>query len=313
MIEWPINDEITLDDLRAANRTLVNCGASIGEVNAVRRALSAVKGGRLAARAPRCDQITLIVSDVPQGEEGNVASGPTLAPSEDAPDAREVIARYDLRSSLPASILRTIDAPAASRSTDSTSLRKHSVLLDNQCGLKAAAEAARQRGFVTEIAGDISDQPIDAGCSALAQRLGRLRESAIPEEPGTKAVCLISGGEFACSVRGDGTGGRNLETALRLALSMDASDTGPWVVLCAGTDGIDGNSPAAGAIVDSTTLARARAIRLDPQEFLDRSDAYSFFVALGDVVATGPTGTNVRDVRILLAGSEPRLLGVASG
>ena len=111
-------------------------------------------------------------------------------------------------------------------------------------------------------------------------------------------VCLISGGEFACPVQDDGIGGRNLETALRLTRSRNTSNT---VALCAGTDGIDGNSPAAGAIVDNTTIERAKAIGLDVEDFLRRSDSHSFFVALGDVIATGPTGTNVRDLRILLA------------
>ena len=114
-------------------------------------------------------------------------------------------------------------------------------------------------------------------------------------------ICLISGGEFSCPVKGEGLGGRNLETALRLACStnLSLSDVN-FVALCAGTDGIDGNSPATGAIVDSTTIERAKKIGLDPQDFLNRSDAYSFFVALGDAITTGPTGTNVRDLRILL-------------
>jgi hydroxypyruvate reductase len=118
---------------------------------------------------------------------------------------------------------------------------------------------------------------------------------------------LVSGGEFACPVKGNGIGGRNLETALRLAIEYDRRNdvskvtaVRPFVALCAGTDGIDGNSPAAGAIVDQTTIARARAIGLEAEDFLKRSNAYSFFVALGDVVATGATGTNVRDIRILL-------------
>ena len=300
MIEWPINADVTLADVQTTNRTLVTCGASIGEINAVRRAFSSVKGGRLADLAPHCDQVTLIVSDVPLGEEANVASGPTLAPPSDAPDAREVIDRYDLRGELPETILRVVDAePAVSDPIDSASLRRHFVLLDNQSALTAAAEGARRLGFFTEIADDISAQPIEDGCSALRQRLGRLRESARAEST-TNAVCLISGGEFACPVRGDGLGGRNLETALRLAISPGLSNSESFVALCAGTDGTDGNSPAAGAIVDDTTIARARAIGLDPQDFLNRSDAYSFFVALGDVIATGPTGTNVRDIRILL-------------
>jgi glycerate 2-kinase len=301
MVEWPISEDITLADLRTANKALVNCGASIGEINAVRRAFSAVKGGRLAARAPHCEQLTLIVSDVPTGEERNVASGPTLTPPANGPDARVVIAGYNLRSQLPETILRAIDVvPAASDPGDSASQRSQCVVLDNQSALEAAAEAARRRGFVTEIADDISDQPIEDGCSALLQRLGQLREHARGAESNTNAVCLISGGEFACPVRGDGIGGRNLETALRLAISPGLSNSEPFVALCAGTDGADGNSPAAGAIVDNTTIERARAIGLDPADFLDRSDAYSFFVALGDAIATGPTGTNVRDIRILL-------------
>src|SRR5258708_27049078 len=281
MIEWPIAEDIALPDLRLANKALVNCGASIGEINAVRRAFSAVKGGRLADRAPHCDQITLITSDVPPGEEGIVASGPTLAPRNDAQDARVVIARYSLRSQLPEAILRPIDIESpVSDPVDSTSLRRHFVLLDNQSALAAASEAARRLGFVTEVADDISDQQIEDGCSALRQRLGQLGELA-RAQPNPNAVCLISGGEFACPVRGDGIGGRNLETALRLAMSPGSSSSEPFVALCAGTDGIDGNSPAAGAIVDRTTIARARARGIYPKPSPSRTGPFSLFPAPG--------------------------------
>jgi hydroxypyruvate reductase len=306
MIEWPISEDITLADLRTANKALVNSGASIGEINAVRRAFSAVKGGRLAACAPNCDQVTLIVSDVPADEERNVASGPSLAPPADAPDARDVIARYNLASQLPETIVRTVESEPKLFAEDSRALRRHFVLLDNRRALEAVAEAARPRGFVTEISSDISDQGITEGCTQLLERLTQLRQQVekAPIESVSKLVCLISGGEFACPVRGDGIGGRNLETALRLAFAtnLGLSDDAHFVALCAGTDGIDGNSPAAGAIIDHATIARAKAIGLDPEDSLERSDAYSFFVALGDVVTTGPTGTNVRDLRILLAG-----------
>jgi glycerate 2-kinase len=198
--------------------------------------------------------------------------------------------------------LRAIEAPPAPIAFESESLRQHFVLLDNQSALDAAAKAAQRLGYTTEIAWDISDQPIETGCSQLFDKLAELRTGGSANET-TDKVCLISGGEFACPVRGEGIGGRNLETALRLACSRNSSlsPNEHFVALCAGTDGIDGNSPAAGAIIDSTTIARAQAIGLDPEAFLERSDAYSFFVALGDVVATGPTGTNVRDIRILLA------------
>ncbi|HEX5701815.1 MAG TPA: DUF4147 domain-containing protein [Pyrinomonadaceae bacterium] len=299
MIEWPISSEINLGNIRMANRTLVGCGASITEINAVRRTFSFIKGGRLAGKAPNCDQITLIVSDVRAGEEWNVASGPTLRPPKNAPKGQEIIERYQLRPLLPEPILRAIDSDDGTLPLDnSTNVRKHFVLLDNDTALEAAATAARKRGLTVEIARDISDEPIEAGVQKLLKHLSELKSSHAGD------VCLVSGGEFSCPVRGDGLGGRNLETALRLAILAEEhrDQIGEFVALCAGTDGIDGNSRAAGAIVDSTTIERARRIGLDPTDFVERSDAYSFFVALGDVITTGPTGTNVRDLRILLAG-----------
>ena len=300
MIEWPISSDITLANVRIANKALIKSGASIAEINAVRRAFSFIKGGRLATKAPNCDQITLIVSDVPSGQEWNVASGPTMPPPEGAPQARDVIERYGLRPQLPESVLRAIDGESESLKISAEAagnLREHLVLLENDQALRAAEKTAKARGFTIEIARDISDEPIELGVEELLTCLGQLKASDAGD------VCLVSGGEFSCPVRGDGLGGRNLETALRLAIAADQNSAriGEFVALCAGTDGIDGNSPAAGAIVDSTTIERARRIGLDPADFLNRSDSYSFFVALGDVVTTGPTGTNVRDLRILLA------------
>ncbi|HJZ81726.1 MAG TPA: DUF4147 domain-containing protein [Pyrinomonadaceae bacterium] len=294
MLEWPVSEDITLQDLRVANQTLVNCGAGISEINSVRGSFSAIKGGKLAARAPDCDQITLIVSDVPSGEERSVASGPTLAPSPEAPDADEVIARYGLRDKLPVKIVQAIERQANAFESSESRLRGHFVLLSNSTALEAAAASAQRRGFMPEFAHDISDQPIEQGCEQLRRRLEALQAKY---RDSSRIVCLISGGEFACPVKGGGLGGRNLETALRLAARTNFE----MVALCAGTDGIDGNSPAAGAIIDNTTIERATSIGLDPNDFLERSDAYSFFVALGDALTTGATGTNVRDVRILLA------------
>lgn len=307
MIEWPRNEQITLADLRIANRLLVSCGAKIAEINAVRRAYSAVKGGGLAQRAPRCDQLTLIISDTNPGDEAAVASGPTIHPPADAPKAAEVVARYPALSNLPASILATILAATAQSqplAEESAQLRKHYVLLSNRTALEAAAAAARQRGFHTEIAYDVIEQPIEEGCQLLLSRLETLRRTA--HNHGN--VCLISGGEFACPVRGDGIGGRNAESVLRCALEIDATsqerEQDPFqhtFVLSAGTDGIDGNSPAAGALADETTVARARALGLDTKTSLSASNAFGAFDKLGDTLVTGPTGTNVRDVRILLA------------
>lgn len=317
MLEWPRDPRVTLEDLRATNRVLVNCGAGIEEVNAVRRALSAVKGGGLSARAPRAAQVTLIVSDVAAGHDYDVASGPTLAPPEDAPDARAVVARHALAPKLPASVLRALEdvrAEAPAEAAPPTPARSHYVLLDNARACHAAAESARSRGYAVETARDICDQPVGEGAAALVSRLAELRRRTFG-----RGVCLVSGGEFACPVRGAGTGGRSTETALRCAFEFERMGEGVFesegmgdvvaggprpraaVALCAGTDGVDGNSPAAGALADHTTLSRARARGLDAAKFLDESDSYTFFERLGDALVTGPTGTNVRDVRILLA------------
>jgi hydroxypyruvate reductase len=241
MMEWPISPAISLDDLRRVNEELIRSGARISEINAVRRAYSAVKGGKLAERATHARIVTLIVSDTNRDDEANVASGPTLP------------------------------------------ISPYRVLLGNWTALEAAHQKALELGFKSSIAHDICEQPIQEGCELL---LARMSEDA---------DCLISGGEFSCPVRGDGIGGRNLETVLRCALEEPNV-----VVLSAGTDGIDGNSSASGAIADSTTISRARNLGLDPAEFLARSDSFTFFAQLQDLIVTGPTGTNVRDLRILI-------------
>jgi glycerate 2-kinase len=307
MMELPRDARVTLEELREANRVLVNCGASIDEVNAVRRALSAVKGGGLSLRAPRSAQLTLVVSDVRRGREQDVASGPTLAPPGDAPDAREVVARYGLASKLPHSVNRLVEEHTATRMRAGEASRSRYVLLDNDGACDAAAESARGRGFAVEFAGDIGDQQIDEGAALLVSRLFKLYER---EGASGRGVCLVSGGEFACPVRGAGSGGRSSETALRCAFEIEKAlreqTGGPTprrvVALCAGTDGVDGNSPAAGAVACEATLRRARERGLDAAKSLEESDAYNFFERLGDAVHTGPTGTNVRDLRILLAG-----------
>lgn len=307
MIEWPRDEQITLAELRDANRILVSCGASIEEINSVRRSFSAIKGGGLAARARHADHVTLIVSDAAKGQESIVASGPTCDPPLNAPQAEDVIARYKLAEALPASIIRAITR-ARDQPTGEThkQLRDHYVLLDCGTALEAATEEARRRGFAAEFTQDISEQPIEEGCRLILSRLSELRSRA---ETANRVVCLVSGGEFSCPVRSSGIGGRNSETALRCAIELD--DTRPRntvdinmrrvAVLSAGTDGIDGNSPASGAVANEETIERARMLGLSPLDFLERSDAFNFFDALGDTIVTGPTGTNVRDLRISLA------------
>jgi len=291
MMEWPVDEEITLADLQTANQILVGCGARIAEVNAVRRAFSAVKGGGLARRAPRAQIVTLIVSDTNRGDEAGVASGPTFAAPREAPLALEVIAHYQLENRLPQSIVTAVRA--AKHQTEPVQ-GSHLLLLDNMTALEAARDKATELGFACEILGDVCEQPIELGCELLVSSL----------LSGSEPACAVSGGEFSCPVRGDGRGGRNLETALRCAIRLDqASKSSHFVVLSAGTDGIDGNSPAAGAIADETTLSRARDLSLNAPQYLERSDSYMFFEHLNTLIVTGPTGTNVRDLRILLRSS----------
>lgn len=270
MIEWPISDDVSLADLRRMNEVLVASGARISEINAVRRGFSAVKGGGLARRAPNARLVTLIVSDTNSGDEATVASGPTLPPP---PDAFDVIAHYHLEHELP-KIVKSVKPIIA---------HPYHVLLDNSTALEAARAKAVQLGLKPVIRTDICEQPIQEGCDLLLASLN--------------ADCLISGGEFSCPVRGDGRGGRNLETVLRCAIGPGERSA---VVLSAGTDGIDGNSPAAGAIAGESTIERARNLGLDAADFLARSDSYTFFEKLNDLIVTGPTGTNVRDLRILI-------------
>ena len=257
MLEWPHDARLTLADLRETNRVLVNCGARIVEVNAVRRALSAVKGGGLSAAAPRAAQFTLIVSDTEVGREQDVASGPTFMHAGVDADAAvaDIIERYGLAARLPSSIIRALKEGKSSLTKlaeANVAHRKHFVLLDNESARAAAAEAARSRGFQTEVAHDLEEQSVDEGASESVARLLELRRRA---GAGSGGVCLISGGEFACPVRGAGVGGRNAETALRCAFEFEAQASDntreAWprdmLALCAGTDGVDGNSPAAGA------------------------------------------------------------------
>ena len=279
-IEWPIDDQISLLDLRAANQDLISCGASIAEVNSVRRAFSAVKGGGLARRSPHAQMFTLIVSDTNPGDEASVASGPTLAAPPDAPNAIEVLEHYSLDTVLPESIVRAVRNGKHANDPVNGS---HVVLLDNRTALEAARTKAIELGYECILQADINEQPIQEGCDLLL---------ASPSS-------AVSGGEFSCPVRGDGRGGRNLETALRCAISLQDQKYNV-VVLSAGTDGIDGNSPAAGAIADETTISRARNLNLDAEQYLARSDSYTFFEQLNDLIVTGPTGTNVRDLRIVL-------------
>jgi hydroxypyruvate reductase len=297
LVEQPLYPEITLEDVQALNRLLVTCGAPIDEVNAVRKHLSATKGGRLAAAAPRAMKVTLGVSDVPEDRESALASGPTIPDPTTVEDAYRVVQRYALLPKLPASIRAKFERRAlveTPKSGDPAFARSHfQILLGMHDLFHQAHRAAEAAGCVTFCDNSTDDWPLAKAADYLLEQLARFKQ-AHPDRP----VALIADGEVSSPVTGDGIGGRNAAFVLHCVEKIAGK---PVAVLSAGTDGIDGSSPAAGAAADGETLARARAAGLEPAECFRRSDSYTFFKKLGDTIETGPTGNNLRDLRVLLA------------
>jgi glycerate 2-kinase len=300
LVELPLDPAITLEDMQALNRMLVTCGASIEEINTVRKHLSAVKGGRLAVAAGAAMKITLGVTDVPEGQESALASGPTLPDPTTVSDACAVIRRYDLLSKLPSQIRTVFERPASIPETPKEGdpafgpgRAAFQVLLGRHDLFHAAHHASESAEFITICDNTTDNWPIEKAVDFLLAQLATLKE-ANPK----KSVAVIADGEVSSPVTGDGVGGRNLAFALNCVKKI----TGKRIaVLSAGTDGIDGSSPAAGAVADGETLARAQSLRLDPADYFQRSDSYNFFRTLGDAIETGPTGNNLRDLRIFLA------------
>lgn len=296
MMDLPRNEEITLADLQEFNRILVTSGAHIAEINSVRRAISQVKGGGLALSAPNAKQISLIISDTSAGDISSVASGPSLLPAKEIPDANLVIEKYSLKAKLPSSVIRALEnhQPPTGKNPDSQVY----VLLDNEQMIQKAAQIAEEMGFIVKIDEVTEDEFIVEGCEKLLSRFIEFQKSIQENRP----ICFISGGEFGCKVVGTGIGGRNSETVLRLSLlAQNEQSLSEYAILSAGTDGIDGNSPAAGSVSDETTLKRAESKQMNPLEYLQNSDSFTFFDELDDSIIVGATGTNVRDIRILMA------------
>jgi hydroxypyruvate reductase len=296
LVELPLDPSVSLEDMRQLHRALVTCGGSIDEINFVRKHLSAVKGGRLAAAAPNAVKLTLAITDVPAGRESALASGPTLPDPSTADDAYRVVEKYALLDSMPASLCSAFmerQLAETPKAGDPAFARSRFVLvLDHHRLFHQAHRAAESHGFATLCDNSTDDWPLERAADFLLDLLARQKQ-ANPDRP----VALIADGEVLCRVTGEGIGGRNSAFTLYAAQKIAGR---PIAVLSAGTDGIDGSSPAAGAVADGATLDRARAAGLDPEDFLRRSDSYSFFARLGDAIHTGPTGNNLRDLRIFL-------------
>ncbi|OYX35287.1 MAG: glycerate kinase [Caulobacterales bacterium 32-69-10] len=271
---------LTLADKRAVTSALLRSGAPIGEINTVRRHLSAIKGGRLAQAAAPARVVTLVVSDVPGDDPSQVASGPTVADGSTPADAVDVMARWGINP--PAAVVAHLRELAATVPLPKEPPR---VIATARMALEAAASAAG--GVETQILGD--------DLEGEARDVGRAHARLALDGPRPRLI--LSGGETTVTVRGQGRGGRNVEYLLGLALALDGAP-GIYALAC-DTDGIDGTEDNAGAVIGPDTLARARALGLDPAAMLEANDAYSLFGALGDLIVTGPTRTNVNDFRAI--------------
>jgi hydroxypyruvate reductase len=297
LVELPLDGAQTLEHVQGMHRALVSCGASIDAINTVRKHISAVKGGRLAEVAAKATKITLAVSDVPAGKESALASGPTLPDPTTVAEAKRIIVEHSLYGKFPTALRRWLDEgkmPETPKADAAAFRNSHFLLLLGMDDLfHPAHHAAEAKGFIACCDNATDDWPVERAAEYLLEQLEALRTMHAGHR-----VALIADGEVSSPVTGNGIGGRNSAFVLACVEKIAGKK---MAVLSAGTDGIDGNSPAAGAVADGETLELARAIGLDPTEAFRRSDAFTFFSRFEDVIVTGPTGNNLRDLRILIA------------
>ena len=304
MLELPRDKRVSLDDTIAFHETLVASGATITEINTVRKYFSAVKGGRLALAAPDSEKLSLLVADVPLKDLGAVASSPTLPDRSTPQQCQEILDRFHLLEKFPHAVREYFDSLHLGSSppqSESEHLQhtQFDTLLSNHDFVNAARDHASSLGYHVIIDNTCDDWDYREASQYLLKRFHELRR----EFP---RLCLLSSGEVTVKLEGPpGCGGRNQHFALATAMDLARTPDDNIAVLSAGSDGIDGNSPAAGAIADPTTITPARAYGFDPEATLARFDSCTLFTALGDTVVTGPTGNNLRDLRILLSSPNP--------
>ncbi len=288
---------LTLEGKQQLTRQLLACGATIHEMNAVRKHLSLIKGGQLAKAAFPARLHTLMISDVVGDDPEVIGSGPTVPDPSTLSDAKRILKKYGLTA--PAGNLEAALHETPKPGDPVFRDARYRIIASNKQAIAAAAKCARELGYHTRV---LSTTIQGETRDAAAQHAEIAREILETGRPLRRPACILSGGETTVTLRGNGLGGRNQEFVLAAILALDqaGSGAGPVTVLSAGTDGIDGPTDAAGAIADSSTLARAAALGLDARAFLDNNDSYHFFEPLNALLKTGPTGTNVADVRMLL-------------
>ncbi len=293
---------VSREDLGAINKLLLRSGAAIGEINAVRKHLSRVKGGGLARLAAPARVIGLLLSDVPDDDPAVIASGPAAPDPTTFGDCIEILKRYSLWDEAPDSIRRRLEEgsrgliPETPKPGDPVFENVRNIVIgNNQMALAGAAAKARDLGYQVIVRPEAVTGDTRAAAAFHCAQVRRLRKN---RGPAAKPAALISGGETTVRVTGAGRGGRNQEFVLACA-----GEIAGWrgvTVLSGGTDGIDGDTLAAGAMADGSTGERGPALGLKMDDFLERNDSYSYFAALGDLLITGPTGTNVMDVHVIL-------------
>jgi len=286
---------ITLEDKQAVNKALLASGATISEMNTVRKHLSAIKGGRLAKAAYPAQVVALMISDVPGDDPSIIASGPTVPDPSTNEDAHAIIEKYKIE--VPDAVRRVLETSEETpKPGDSCFARVENVMIATpQASLEAAAEVARKAGVTPVILGDsIEGESRDV---ALVHA-GIARQCAMRGQPAKPPCVLISGGETTITLKGKGKGGRNTEFLLALAIALDGMAN--IYALAGDTDGVDGSEDNAGALIYPDTLARAEDAGLNPKAMLADNDPYTFFKGIGDLLETGPTLTNVNDLRAIL-------------
>jgi hydroxypyruvate reductase/glycerate 2-kinase len=298
---------VSLDDKQAVTRLLHASGATINEMNCVRKHLSRLKGGGLARAFAGRALFSLIISDVVGDPLDVIASGPTAADPTTFADALAVLDRYGLAARVPPSVLDYLHSGQAGERPETLKVvppSVHNVILGNNArALAAATRRAEELGYAVLNLGSFIEGETRPVATAFAGIVRGIRAEGLPLPP---PVCLLSGGETTVTLGPDhGKGGRNVEFVLAVALHLGKDGMGNVVVLSGGTDGEDGPTDAAGALADKDTIVRAAALGLDAGDYLDRHDAYSFFDATGDLLRTGLTGTNVMDVRVILVADFP--------
>jgi hydroxypyruvate reductase len=297
-------EPVTLEEKQQTTKLLLACGASIHEINAVRKHVSGIKGGQLARLAYPATVISLLLSDVIGDDLDVIGSGPTAPDSATFGLAKAFLEKYGILERVPATVRHRLERgiagelPETPKPGDAALVRTQNLVVgSNQLAVDAAAAKARELGYRTLV--------LSTFIEGETRDVGRVHAAIAKEiraygRPLKAPACVISGGETTVTIRGDGLGGRNQELVLAAAMDLDGMDD--VVILSGGTDGTDGPTDAAGAVADGRTTAKAREKGLDPVKFLASNDSYHFFEPLGGLLKTGPTKTNVMDVRIVLVG-----------